>query len=164
MKKKAQVQMAESIGVIIVVTLIILFAIILYSKINSQGINAASQTQRALSAVQLAQKVSALPELACSSTTSSETSCIDYHKAIAFSNHVQKEEFYAYYSYYFGNGRLELQILFPDYATESMLLYENNATSTRQQTSIPVLVPYSVSNSITRERYFGVLVITSYSD
>jgi hypothetical protein len=171
LNKKAQMQMFESISVIIVLTVLILFGIVFYSKMQKQSIQEDTRSQTALSAVELSQRMASLPELSCSAATVRDASCIDVYKAYAFQGIMKDPVAYDYYNYLFGNARIELSIIYTgtteiDFPTE-MLLYENNATNAKEgsylQNAIPVRIPFSVYNPVTQETYLGVLNVISYA-
>ena len=165
--RKAQVQMAESITAIVIVTLLIVFGVIFYNKMQEGSIAESKKAQQALSAVDLAQRLSSLPELACSSAAAADTSCIDYHKALVFAQNINSSDgfFRDYYFNLFGNARIELDKIYPSSGSAvdftSLLLYENNASA--MQSAQPTFIPFSVMNSLDHETYLGVLVVTSYS-
>jgi len=180
--------MAESIGAIIIVTMLIFFGIIFYTKLQRQGISQTAQTSQALSAIELSQRVAQLPELACSSASVTDSSCIDLHKALAFAQVLNKDppdpQMRLYYSYLFGYARIELLPVYtssdatypfltigipltpgptppaPVLSTPSLLLYENKPPSLTSNT--PVRIPFHVQNSLDHENYLGVLIITTY--
>ena len=169
-RKRAQVQMAESITAIIIVTLLIIFGVIFYSKMQEGNIAETKKSEQALSAVQLAQRLSSLPELSCSSAAAQDTSCIDYHKALVFatamsSSNIGADQLRSYYFELFGNARIELDPVYvaPDSSIpfQPFLLYENNASS--HQNIKPTFIPFSVMNNLDHETYLGVLVVSSYS-
>lgn len=165
--QRAQIQMAESIGAIIIVTLLIVFGIIFYSKIQAGGIRQEQTTARALSGVELAQRLAALPELACSSSSVQDAACIDLHKAEAFAAIANSSDAALYYYQLFGNARIELDKIYtPPSETNipfdsQLVLYENNASLHQSQS--PVFIPFAVQNGLTGESYLGYIAVYAYT-
>ena len=168
-RKRAQVQMAESITAIVIVTLLIVFGVIFYSKMQEGSIAESKKSAQALSAVQLAQRLASLPELSCTTAAAQDASCIDLYKARVYTQAMNLstpsgERMRSYYFELFGNARIELDKVYPEgTASEfhNITIYENNASSL--QNVQPTFIPFTVMNSLTHENYLGVLVVSSYS-
>jgi hypothetical protein len=177
--RKSQIQMAESIGAIIIVTLIIVFGIVFYSKIQSSSISAAKRTQQSLTAVELAQRLAALPELSCAQATVTDAACIDLHKAIAFKNILDADpNAQDYYGIILGKAKLDLVVIYTydstspvfqppfnptvntDYGLPYLTLYENVPSG--DVNIKPVFIPFALWNGLNHEYALAYLAVYAY--
>jgi len=77
MKKKAQIQMGESVAIIIIILILIIFSFIFYSKIKASSITEKDVLFQELDIVKLSQIVYSLPEIQCSFAEVPDYGCID---------------------------------------------------------------------------------------
>lgn len=162
--KKAQLQMTESISVIIIITFIIVIGVVFYSKLKASDIQEIQQGQFALSAVQTAQRLSSLPELTCSTASVQDSSCIDLYKAQALAGQMRDSSTYAFYTSYFGDAKITLEPIFPlsPGFSSPITLYENNASNTLQS-GLETHIPFAVLDPAAHTVYFAILHVTSFS-
>jgi hypothetical protein len=167
--KKAQVQLGETIFIIIFILLIIIFAIVFFSGAEKEELQKQQSKYAELSTVSLAQYASSLSELSCSKKGVEDLSCYDLRKLKAFALLLNDETKIdltrEYYFTQFGNAKIEVQQIYPSY--DHILLYENriypDTNELMQEDGKPVLVPLTLYDSVMRKNNFGVLIITKYT-
>lgn len=166
MSKRSQIQMAESIAVIIIVIFLLVIGIVFWNSIRQDDIKTSSLEREDLSVIALAKVAAELPELRCySSSTVSKVNCFDYHKILALnasmhsSDPVLRSQTFDYYNYYFRNSRITIQQVYP--TEDSIVLYDNNISrQTSLQISIPIIIEKNYGKKSTRG--FGLLIVEGY--
>jgi hypothetical protein len=166
MKRKAQVQMGESIAIIIIITFLIVLSFIFYSKVKEQDISSSESLFKELDLVEMAQIASSIPEVQCSFIEVSDSSCLDVLKVEALSKIVEnsflgndKTVFY-YYRELFGRGKISIKEIRLDGSINEWILYETDNASLSLNT---INVPISLYNPLDDERSFGVLEVNKFS-
>ncbi|MBT3405908.1 hypothetical protein HN419_01950 [Candidatus Woesearchaeota archaeon] len=87
--RKAQVQMAETIGILFIFIVLVALGVSFWFKIQSSSISQKTVELQELQAVEVVQIVSNLPEIQCSRLNEVEDNCFDERKMIAFSKYLQ---------------------------------------------------------------------------
>jgi len=159
MKKKAQIQMGESIAVIIIITIMIFFALAFYSKVKTLDIKEEANKFNQYDAIKLANIVSNMPEILCSRQRVIDINCVDEYKLLALNTSISGGESFFYYRSLFGNSRISVKQMYP--SNKFYSIYENNFTS--NQSIDAILIPITIYNPITRKNAFGVLKVEAYS-
>jgi hypothetical protein len=152
--KKSQIQIMETIAILLIFFLLIVIAFTFYLRTASF-----TQTQKAaksqeLESIRVSQAISFLPELQCSSKNIIEENCFDYYKLNAFEANLDKNEVY-YPFFYFSD--IIVKEIYPSTLKE-WLLYSRTKAGTSFKTSIPILI----YNPISKTRSFGVLEVNYY--
>ena len=80
MGKKAQIRMSESIAIMIVFFVLLVFGIVFYSQIERRNIGVAISSSQDLKAVEVAQVFSFLPEVQCTKENIVINNCFDLMK------------------------------------------------------------------------------------
>ncbi|MFC2135434.1 hypothetical protein ACFLTH_12545 [Bacteroidota bacterium] len=169
MKRKAQIQMGESIAIIIIVLILIIFTFIFYGKIKASDISEKKSLFEEVDVVKLSQIIYSLPEIQCSFAKVPDYGCVDLLKVKYLEeliNDSQKSgganpKIFFYYRELFGNSKITVQMI--DIETEELTnikLYETNQTWTSKNT---VFMPLIVHNPITEFDSFGVMIVEKYS-
>jgi hypothetical protein len=112
--------------------------------------------------VQIAQRVSFLPELLCSFDNDVETNCIDWHKLRSFATvYNESDEFFLFYQEDFKFSTITLTRIYPP-PEESFVLYDNPVENVSK---ISTFVPVSIKDDTRKyERAYslGILKIEVY--
>ena len=162
MVKKAQVQMTETIGIIIVFSIIIILALLFFTRIQT---NSAEQQKILVSgekAVSISFSALFLPELECTKGGSDDIKdCIDTLKADAAAEVITAHP--EYYFKLFGYSSIIIQEIYPN--PQERILYEKTRdgqppTEETQKARTPI--PVSLYDPVTGTYAFGVLTIDSY--
>lgn len=83
MKRRAQIQMGETIVIVIIVMLLIVFGFVIYTRWAQASLKVSSQSAREMDAYAIASVVANLPELHCSRNNVIEQNCYDTLKIAA---------------------------------------------------------------------------------
>jgi len=162
---KAQIKMMETISVLIVFIIIIVFMMIFYINISSSSNNVAKEDETNQKAVELAQKVSFLPEFQCSSKNIVIDNCFDIFKLDSFIYYVnydsngqisQNTTYYDMFEY----GRVVIGQIYPS-TNQTWEIYDNKPPYKRydEKTSF---IPIALYEPNKKETYFGLLNVTIY--
>ena len=167
--KRGQIQLGETIFIVIFILLIIIFGIVFFSGAEKEELQKQQTKYAELSTVSLAQYATSLAELSCSKKGVEDLSCYDVRKLEAFANLLNDSEKIditrEYYFTQLGNAKLEIEQIYPypDY----ILLYDNKiypeTGEFMQEDGKPVLVPLTLYDPVTRQNAFGVMTITKYT-
>lgn len=165
---KGQIQLGETIFIVIFILLIIIFGIVFFTGAEKEEFKKQADKYADLSTVSLAQYTSSLLELSCSKKGVEDLSCYDIRKLKAFAELLNDSKRIditrEYYFTQFGNAKIEIEEVYPN--QEYILLYENRiypeTGEYMTENGKPVLVPLSLYDPVTREYYFGVMTITKY--
>jgi 4-hydroxyphenylpyruvate dioxygenase-like putative hemolysin len=149
--KKAQVQMIETIGVLIVFMILVVFGFIFYSQVQKSTFETKETEFSQLSAIEVAQKALFMPEIKCPLDVEG---CVDYLKMQAASN-VMDEHRVFYYDI-FGYANITVQEVFPE--KNSWTIYQNIYNSSRSSTRIPI----NIYDADTDSYRFGIMVVDYY--
>jgi len=166
--RNAQIQMGETIAVLFIFFILLILGVSFYVRVHSTTIRQEIDEKSELDAVDLAQKISFLPELMCTSknTPLFETNCIDLYKLQAFNSLVEGDgDLQLSYFDEFGYSHIHVAQIYPEPEPDAgYTVYErqkpdfaNNIT-----TWIPVSL-YNPAGDNGEEIYFGVLVVEVFS-
>jgi len=158
MKKsgKGQVQMGETIAVLLVFFILVLIGFVFYTKIAKSNIEAEQDEQRQLKAIEVAQKASFLPEVQCSEENIITDNCIDFEKLNAAKD-IVKDNGLQYFDI-LGFSNITIFEIYPDYAR--ITLYERPLEDfkTRSVTNVPIAIFYPKE----RKHHFAVMKVEVY--
>ncbi len=114
--------MTETVAVIFIFFILVLFGIVFYSKFQQSSIKAEDEKLRAARAMDTTQKALFLPELMCSNGDAEpEDNCFDMMK-LRHVNKTFKDNLAQYYFDLFSYARIEVQQVYPEKMT--YLLYD----------------------------------------
>lgn len=158
--RNAQLQIGESIMVIIIITILAVFLFNFYFRLATNDLQQQIGEIDELNVLETAQIASNLYELTCSKAGVTDV-CFDAHKTIAFAElrTEQPELVQDYYQELFGNSKISLITVYPE--EHEYVLYWNNATN-GSQTSIPVVIPVAIHNGSSDTNTFGIFRIEQY--
>ncbi|MFH1506302.1 MAG: hypothetical protein ABIE94_04945 [archaeon] len=160
--QKAQIQMGESIAVIVIITIMIFFGLTFYSRVKYLEIEQDTEQFNQFDAVKLANAVSNMPELLCSQQKVIDINCVDKYKIIALQDSVGEgagSKAFFYYRSLLGNSRITVEQLYPK--KRNYTVYDNNFTAAQDTKAI--LIPINIYDGINDTKAFGVLRVEAYS-
>jgi len=170
MNERGQIQLGETIFIVIFILLIIIFGLVFFSGAEKEQIQKQQAKYADLSTVSLAQFASSLIELSCSKKGVEDLSCYDLRKLEAFAlllNDTSKIDMTReYYFTQLGNAKIEVEQIYP--YNMSILLYENRIYPDDPEVQLvengkPVLIPLTLYDPVTRKNNFGVMTVTKYT-
>ncbi|HYD03196.1 MAG TPA: hypothetical protein VEC16_02755 [Alphaproteobacteria bacterium] len=157
--KKAQIQLGESVAVIVIVIIMLVIGITFWSKVSNSDIEEVNTQANELSVIEIANSVSEMSEFKCYDSNVNKVKCVDYYKVKSMGDLTQQRgDVYQYYSNYFQNSKITIQILYPH--AENITLYDANLSNSTKSLLIPV--PVNVKNYISRQTYYGLIVVEGY--
>lgn len=161
--KKAQLQMGESIFVVIIILLLIVFGLVFASNAEEDSIRADKEDFLDLDSITLTKYASSLAELQCSLLDVTELSCFDIDKLTAFSNVTDKypEISAEYYFSQFGNANITVHEIYP--SNRNWTIYYNGLEDGEVGKIKTTTVPISLYDGITKRKSFGILEIQAIS-
>jgi hypothetical protein len=157
MKKRAQLQIFETMIVLLIFFILIGMGFIFYGKVSKSNFETEKFKQSQLVSVAVAQKVMFLPELQCSEQDIVKDNCIDILKlqsAVSVMNSYSLEYFDT-----FGFSEIRVREIYPIGSTYDLYIRKPTNRLNGFQTNVPV----SLFDPITRTNKFGVLTIKTYT-
>ncbi|MBU1201828.1 MAG: hypothetical protein KJ583_02515 [Nanoarchaeota archaeon] len=161
MKKKAQMQMGESIAIIVIVLLLIVGSMVFYAKIKAASIGEKKSLFQELDVIKLSQVAYGLSEVQCSFAEVSDYGCIDILKFTYLSNLINTSsgKTYFYYRELFGTSKIYLKSINNTGGVTYYELYHNKRNSTGNSSTF---MPTIIYNPITGHNTFGILTVVKY--
>jgi len=162
MVKRAQIQMTETIGIIIVFSILIIMALLFFTRIQTNSVEQQRTLISGEKAVSISFSALFLPELECTKAGSDDIKdCIDVLKADAATEVIAANP--EYYFKLFGYSTIVIQEIYP--TPNEKILYErtrNGQPPTEDTQKARTPIPVSLYNPVTGTYAFGVLTIDSY--
>ncbi len=166
--------MGETIGVLFVFFILLIFGLIFFFNLQKASLINRAELSQEIYAVTVAQRISTMPEIRCSEEEAQEMNCFDIHNMeIAqalfpqmINNSLRMD---AYFRDSFGEVKVVVKQLNP-YTGEwvkNYTLYDRTPTYYKDLNSFPLLIPVVLKNisfeNSRGEYYFGVLEVTIFS-
>lgn len=170
---KGQIQIGETIAVIVVFMILLVFALVWYSQ-SSQASQLIEQDKAyRLELLEMAKVVMNMPEIQCSVASSQDTTCMDYYRlhAVALQNSPDASEEYReeYLSQFLADRRAgygaRVHVIYPDIGIDPVVrLFDYRPVNVLEdnEPSAQVPIPVIVYDPITDMRSFGMLVLEQY--
>ena len=117
------------------------------------NIESEKEEERQLKAIEIAQRVSFLPELQCSNNNIVDDNCIDILKLDAASNIIKNNEAYYYNKLFFSTATIKE--IYPDYRNWAVY----NRTISDYKSKITTNVPIALFDPTLKKYHFGVMTI-----
>ena len=165
MLKKAQIEIGETIVVIFILMILIVFGLVFYYQFQSSSFQQTKQRFGGLKTIELAQVVSNMPEFQCSNLKIAEVSCIDEVKAQQFSNYLSLPDNKAFFycREILGTSKIEIQLVYPadlsSVEPHRIKVYDN---SRGLKNAEPTFIPINLYNPIQKTYRFALLIATRY--
>jgi len=157
--KKAQIKMTETIAILFIFFLLVLFGMIFYSRIQSSSLEKAQEEDVALKAIQIAQKVSFFPEIQCIKREAQmDYGCIDIYKLESFNEILNTGPNQLYYFQIFEYSHVYVEQIYPENKTWEV--YDLKKAKYKGELKIPV--PIALFDPIKNQKTFGILHINAY--
>lgn len=154
MKKRAQLQMTETVAVLIVFFILLLFGLLFYTRFQRSALDEQRAEFAGERAITISLTSLLLPELKCSKGDNVPVrDCVDLFKIDVAQQKMQEER--DYYFDLFGFARVSVEEYYP--GKNKWMLYENvnpDATS-----SVKTPIPVALYDPVQRTYRFGVLTI-----
>ena len=162
MEKKSQIQIGETITVLLVFFVIVIIGLIFYTKFAKDNLAIEQQEIYEQKSIAIAQRIMFLPELQCSEDNVIRDNCIDVLKLESTYNVLKDPANEIYYFDIFEYSRVNVSLVYPkqDFGN-SFVLYSKTLPNykTKHVTHFPV----SIYEPLSRQHAFGILQIETYS-
>lgn len=156
MKKKAQIQMAETIAVLFVFFILVVIGFIFYVKVIKGNIELEKEELSQLKSIGVAQRVMYLPEVQCSEDNIIIDNCIDVLKLDSAQKLMTENEVYYYDLLEFSD--ISISQIYPGSAKWNIYSRKTSNFKSKFSTNVPI----SLYNPNTRKHGFGVLTIETF--
>lgn len=157
MKRKSQIQMGESIAILFIFFILVVFGFVFYMNVMRSSAKVEMEENIQLKAIGIAQKASFLPELQCSEENVRVEDCIDVLKLEAAAGLIEDNNIYFYDTFEF--SKIWVEEIFP--GTQEWPIYNNTPPTFKNRLS--TFIPISLFNPVSKEYDFGVLAVEVYT-
>ncbi|MEK6874797.1 MAG: hypothetical protein AABX52_03560 [Nanoarchaeota archaeon] len=158
--KHAQIQMFETIAVLLIFFFLIAFGLSFYFLVAKT--QAAKEYERVLEkrAITLSDKIATIPELDCTKITVQVETCFDEYKVANFSyllrkNATIKDDYFST----FGYSNVSIEEIFPE--KKITILYEKKPLQTNS--IMPSFIPINIRDPLTDKYKFAILKVNIYA-
>jgi hypothetical protein len=160
---KAQMQMGETIAVLVVFFFLLVIGLVFYVNIASTKAEESRYKNTELESVNVMKRALSLPELQCSHNNIVDEACVDRYKIIAARDAMLNSDVKASYFDLFGTSTISIIQIYPAPTTaaeNTVLLYDYRLIefSSRLNTSTPI----SIYNPLTKSYAFGIMETVTY--
>lgn len=158
--KKAQMEINETIIVLFIFFILVIFGIVFFAKIQGINLQAEQRASQNLELIKVSQVISSLPELSCSVDNVQIDNCYDILKVEAFKAILEENNVYfSGTSLYNTNITLRQYDPFNDKWTYSIEIYSNKLENADIR---KIFVPTILYDKKTATKSFGILELTWY--
>jgi len=165
MERKAQMQMAETIVILLIFFIIIGLALTFYGVFQAGSIREGEREQFEKEAIRVALVVSNLPEVDCSDDNQITQNCFDKLKVQTLSGLAGRaggnDEAFLFYQAEFRSSKVTIQEIFPD--PEEFVIYDNAPEKFKEM--IPTFIPITIRDPmrpLQMQDAFGLLTVEVY--
>ncbi len=155
--RKGQMQMGESITILLVFFFLMMIAVIFYVKILKSNAIIQKEENVQLESISISEKALALPELSCSRQNIVTESCIDILKLTSASPLMLSHQ--EHYFDILGFSNITVTQVYPSYQTYPLYSSPLETYNSKETTRTPI----SLFDPITNAKSFGILTIEAYS-
>ena len=159
MKKKAQIQIFETIVVVLVFLVLVAISFILYGKLIRGNLETYKEESAQSISISIAQRTIFMPELQCSNDNIIKESCIDKLKMESAKNLISKGQNQIYYYDLLEYSDIKVRQIYPE--DKNWELYSNKLTNFKNR--FITNVPISIFNPETKLYGFGILTIETFT-
>lgn len=169
---KAQIQLGESIFVVMIIIVLLVFGIVFYSQVEKDDLNTELQSFTDLDTITITQYATSLTELQCSLQEVQYPNCFDITKINAFTSLIRstgEETAKEFYFSQLGNAKVTITQIYPTSLIlvpneeYTWLIYENKPeTDLANVKQAQVNIPINLYDPIRDTSAFGILTIIQY--
>jgi hypothetical protein len=159
--RKAQLKMGETIAVLIVFFMLLMFGLVFYAKFKEDSMKRSAEELQTFNAVDVATRVSMLPEIQCTALSIECGNSLDLYKLKALSGVNRKGAQTIPGNPYYDLFHASLIIFNETYPTvRHWVIYNYTMNKTSYE---PIYLPMTVHNPISGDFYFGYLMVRVYA-
>jgi len=154
--KRSQIQMGESIAILFIFFIMVVFGFVFYMNVLEGSVDMERKENTQLRAIGVAQRASFLPELQCSRDNVRDDDCIDLLRLGAASLLLEENRIYYYDVFEF--SRIWVEEIYP--GDNIWPLYDN--TLSNYSSKLSTFIPVSLFNATSEKYAFGILGVEVY--
>lgn len=154
---KSQIQIGETIAVLLVFFVLVIVALIFYTKVFKGEIESEKEELLQLNSIGIAQRITFLPELQCSEDNIIIDNCIDILKLDSSQKIMKQNEAYYYDLLEFSD--INVFQIYPNNASWNIYSRTIDNFKSKFVTNVPI----ALYNPSTRKNGFGILKIETFS-
>jgi len=155
--RKSQIKMFESIAILVVFFILIMFGFMFYTSIQKGEFQEEQQEAIVLNAIKISEQISFLPELQCSRDNIPEEDCIDLLKLSAASGVISSNR--ETYFEMLGYSDISVEEVYPTADSWQLYDYPKEDYIDKLATQFPI----SLYDPTTDSYYYGVLYVNIYN-
>lgn len=126
-KNKGQIKMFETLAILVIFFFLVAFGFIFYANVSKTMVKRETVQREELGSIEVAEKLTKLPELGCSSFVAEEIgSCVDLFKVKQMQNMLNTDSLSNqtkdYYYGLFGYAKIEVDPIYPD--NDTIVIYD----------------------------------------
>jgi hypothetical protein len=170
MPKKSQLHTMETIAVLGVFTILIVLGVFFYFKVFKSDSVQENEEKMQMTAVEIAQRASTMPELQCSENNIVKDNCVDRIK-LGYANSIINTQYKTDYFNYFGYSVIKIDRIYPEPLilwdkttdTASWMIYSNPLGDEEYKQKSVTKIPISIFYPNEDMNAFGVMTVEVYS-
>lgn len=156
---KGQIQMGESILVLILFLFLLVFGVVVYAKFQSLSMKKETSERQDLLGETIARKIRLLPELQCTLDGVVQFDCYDIMKLKAFVTTATDSSYKLYYdAVVFKGAHVQITSIFPLEETFSLYGFQDSTTTA----AIPYRAPVLLYDPFHETTGFGYITVEVY--
>ncbi len=158
MFKRAQIQIGETVAVLLVFFILVIIGIVFYANFIKRDVSIQKEKSSEIKSISIAQRIMFLPELQCSDDNVITDNCIDKLKLDSAEIIMRKNQIYYYDMFEF--SEVNITQIYPPASGPPKTLYSRKIEdfSNKFVTNVPI----SLYDPNTRRHGFGVLTIQNF--
>ena len=155
--RKSQIKMGENIAILFIFFFILGFGLIFYGKFTSVSVKSQGEENMKVKAVQIAQRISYLPETRCSEMNVVRSDCYDILKIVKMAELAETNKIFYYDLLEYSN--VTIKEIYPGNADYK--IYDNPLPD-KKYGIIPINIPITLYNAISDRMSYGILTVGVY--
>lgn len=162
--KKAQVQNMETIAVVLVIIMLIIFGVVYATNQRKKSLGNEIERLEGIDAMRVTTNTLSMDFVRCSQLEANLETCVDYHKIKALEQETKKEKNYEYFYRLFGDTEIKLiihkNITNTDLENENITIYEMQ--DKENKTKILIRTPVTVKEIVNDTNYFAIMEVSVF--
>ncbi len=161
MKRKSQIQIGETIAVLVIFFILLVTGFIFYVRVIKGNIAIEIEESRQLKAIEIAQRASFLPEIQCSEENIVTDNCIDIYKLNAAAGIISDPNNKIFYYDRLQFSNITIEEIYP--GTQTWTLYDNPLGEGEYTSKISTNIPIALFDPTEKKYSFGVMKVNTFT-
>jgi hypothetical protein len=162
MKRHGQIQMGETVAVVIIVIILLVVGIAFWGRMSRANIGEIQEQSEELSVIEIANLVSELPELKCYEAGVSKVKCLDKYKILSMRDAMSDDAVLKYYNSYFMNSRITIMTIYPDVSLSQQNITIYDAEINNKTTTLQISIPVNIVDDVNKVTSYGMIIVEGY--